>query len=69
MHIQQVEKCISIALKCLEPESKKRPTSLDIVQGLDALEPESWSPENSPSDPEKVRSLNALICTSPHLIL
>ncbi|CAD6221637.1 unnamed protein product [Miscanthus lutarioriparius] len=53
MRIQQVQQCISIALKCLEPESNKRPTSLDIVQSLNAVEPKCTSPGNSPSVVEK----------------
>ena len=54
MCIQQVQQCISIALKCLEPESNKRPTSLDIVQSLNAEETKSRSLENSTSVAEKV---------------
>ncbi|XP_066382142.1 disease resistance protein RGA2-like [Miscanthus floridulus] len=53
MCIQQVQQCISIALKCLEPESNKRPTSLDIVQSLNAVEPKCTSPGNPPSVVEK----------------
>ncbi|CAD6221584.1 unnamed protein product [Miscanthus lutarioriparius] len=55
MCIQQVQQCISIALKCLEPESNKRPTSLDIVQSLNAVEPKCTSPGNPPSVVEKDR--------------
>jgi hypothetical protein len=54
MHIQQVEQCITIALKCLEPDSNKRPTSLDIVESLNAVEPKCMSPGNTPSVVEKV---------------
>jgi len=54
MHIQQVEQCISIALKCLEPDSNKRPTSLDIVQSLNAEGTKSRSLENSTCVGEKV---------------
>jgi len=54
MCIQQVQQCISIALKCLEPESNKRPTSLDIVQSPNAVEPKCTSPGNPPSVIEKV---------------
>ncbi|WVZ96617.1 hypothetical protein U9M48_042232 [Paspalum notatum var. saurae] len=47
VHIQQVEQCVSIALKCLESDYKKRPSSLEIVQILNAAEPKGWSVENS----------------------
>lgn len=47
IHTQQVEQCVSIALKCLESDYKKRPSSLDIVQILNAAEPKGWSVENS----------------------
>ncbi|XP_066396678.1 disease resistance protein RGA2-like isoform X2 [Miscanthus floridulus] len=55
MHIQQVEQCISVALKCLEPDSKKRPTSLEIVQSLNAVELKCRSPGYPPSVIEKDR--------------
>ncbi|KXG34287.1 hypothetical protein SORBI_3002G013900 [Sorghum bicolor] len=53
MCIQQVQQCISVALKCLEHESNKRPTSLDIIQILNAVEPKCTSPGNPPNSIEK----------------
>jgi hypothetical protein len=48
------EQCISIALKCLEPDLEKRPTSLVIVQSLNAIEPKYRSPGKTPRVAEKV---------------
>jgi hypothetical protein len=66
-HVQQVEQCISIALKCLEPDLEKRPTSVDIVQSLNAIEPKYRSPRKCPRVAEKVSSLNPH-CASTDLI-
>jgi len=38
IYSQQVNKCIMIGLKCVDPDPKKRPSALDIIQMLDAIE-------------------------------
>lgn len=41
-YTQQVEQCIAIALKCVDPDRVKRPTAEDIIQGLTAAD-QVWS--------------------------
>jgi len=38
IHTQQVKQCIAIALKCVNPDLKKRPNTLDIIEILNAAE-------------------------------
>lgn len=37
-YMQQVEQCITIALRCVDPVMEKRPTAKDILQMIDAAE-------------------------------
>lgn len=38
IYSQQVNTCIMIGLKCVDPDPEKRPAALDIIQMLDKIE-------------------------------
>lgn len=45
-YTQQVEQCITIVLKCVDPDRAKRPTAEDIIQGLTAADQEDLLPRH-----------------------
>ncbi|GJN06930.1 hypothetical protein PR202_ga24707 [Eleusine coracana subsp. coracana] len=58
MRTQQVKQCMTVALKCLDPDMKKRPNARDIMEMLGAVETSKMDPgdlRNSPVDQEAVQ--------------
>ncbi|KAL6870847.1 hypothetical protein ACP4OV_014695 [Aristida adscensionis] len=47
LYCQQLNTCIMIGLKCVDPDPKKRPAALDIIQMLNAVEStDMWTSES-----------------------